>query len=108
MVGKSGSRLYDFKIIHKAIDSNKIIVSANHRCLSICGKRTKKVINKIEDAVGTPVSIKITLRSQLSTMLALLCNWIKIDTKPQCFSIVVVHVVYPARELGKGNIKQMA
>nr|DAY74074.1 MAG TPA: Fumarylacetoacetase N-terminal domain 2 [Caudoviricetes sp.] len=33
--------------------------------------------------VGTPISIKITLRSQLPTMLALLDNWSKVDTKPQ-------------------------
>nr|DAU07933.1 MAG TPA: hypothetical protein [Caudoviricetes sp.] len=32
--------------------------------------------------VGTPISIKITLRSQLPTMLALLDNWNQIDTKP--------------------------
>ena len=54
----------------------------NHNGLASVVNERKRVLHKIKDAAGTSVSIKITLRSQLPTMLALLDNWIKIDTKP--------------------------
>nr|DAE70013.1 MAG TPA: hypothetical protein [Caudoviricetes sp.] len=57
-------------------------MSANHRCYSIVVNERKRVLNKIKDVAGTSVSIKITLRSQLQAMLALLDNWSKVDTKP--------------------------
>lgn len=43
--------------------------------------------------VGTPISIKITLRSQLPTMLALFAIGARSIRSHRCLSIVVVHTI---------------